>query len=150
MDPILELEKPTITNYLEERLFEAFQTSVELGSPLTEEDSRMICMPVNERRFSELLLDFPQLIVFPQPVIESMVQIPDFYIFNVKNGFSIGKFVEITLFPREKISNNGKGSKGIKRKHRQIEAFRSSGLPFVFLYRENQERMREALCSELF
>ena len=86
----------------------------------------MMSMTSNERIFSQLLLDFSLLVIYPQPMIEGMTQIPDYYIFNtnmINNTSSFGKFVELTLFSREDVFNYDIKNKGIKRKRRQLKAF---------------------------
>ena len=98
-----------------------------------------------EAKFVNILLE-RDLIVFREPLIEDVDCIPDFFIYNPRS--CTGKLVEITLMPK-----NGKGKNGFKtkmRKARQSESLANSGIPYVVLYREHLEKVREYCCLDLF
>jgi len=127
-----------------------------LGEPLSYSDNRQFPqMKSNEREFAKLLLS-KGLLVFFEPKIEGIEQTPDFYIINQISYTGTqpycGKFIELTLCKREDVESNSKyGARKFARKRRQMEVFRSLGIPIVYLYREEQENIRRLQqVTELF
>jgi hypothetical protein len=98
-----------------------------------------------EARFVEILLE-RDLVVFREPLIANVDCVPDFFVYNCKRGS--GKLVEITLMPK-----NGNGKNGFRtkmRKERQKESLASTGIPYVILYREELEKVRDYCRWDLF
>ena len=110
-----------------------------------EDTERLNELKSNEREFALLLLS-KGLEVYPEPVIQGCTALPDFFVVNPKTG--TGKIVEITL--REKSSGKSKNRKTFLRKQRQTEELKNTGIPCIFLYRENQEKIRNYIWSKLF
>ena len=99
-----------------------------------------------ERRFLELLIE-RGMVVYRNPCIHGTDCFPDFFVFNPRS--MRGKLVELTLL----YENGGNGNSDRKtklRKERQRQNIEESGIPFVFLYREHLERIRESCCENLF
>ena len=137
-------------NQIEENLYNQTELIFNLGEPLSYFDQDQFNrMHSNEREFSKLLLS-RGMMVFYEPKIEGIEQTPDFYVINqmsyTGNSQYYGKFVELTLCHRKDIENlNGYGSKKFARKKRQMEMFKSLGIPMVYIYREEQENIRRSL-----
>lgn len=100
-----------------------------------------------EKKFA-FLVHSKGLDVFREPVIEGVLHIPDFFVYN--RFCHRGKLVELTLYNREctNCSNSSKRSK--ERKRRQIEELQSCGIPFVTMYRENMENIRKYCIPDFF
>jgi len=116
--------------------------SLYLGEPFRGDFSGM---NTYEARFVDILLE-RDLVVFREPLIADLDCVPDFFVYNPRSGS--GKLVEITLMPRN--GNGGNGFKTKIRKARQNESLASSGIPYVVLYREELEKVRDYCRWDLF
>jgi len=96
-----------------------------------------------EKNFLEYLIE-SGYVVFREPLIDDVDCIPDFFVYDPYSGR--GQIVEITLM--KEMGNGDRKTK--KRKERQAERIRDSGIPYVILYREHLERIRNEDCKGLF
>lgn len=145
---MLEKEIVTVTE-IESKCMESIAISypqMYLSPPLLPEEMYSYVEGMNsyEKEFVKLLHS-RGMIVFREPMIESIDCKPDFFIFNPYT--QKGKIVEITLC--EKNYSNGNRDT-VKRKRRQAEKLEQTGIPYVILYRENLERIRRTCCENLF
>jgi len=114
--------------------------NLSLGQPIY---SGMHGMNSYEKRFLEYLIE-SGYVVFREPLIEDVDCIPDFFVYNPESGR--GQIMEITL-----MRENGSSDRKTKlRKERQEESIRNCGIPYVILYREHLERIRNEDCKDLF
>jgi hypothetical protein len=107
-----------------------------------------------EFKFASYLVNDKNLLVFREPKIDSCLHIPDFYVFNTLSNS--GKLVELTLYDSDFTGcRNSKRSyqevkKSIKRKQEQIDEIKGCGIPYVILYREQLENIRQRCIKNLF
>lgn len=111
-----------------------------LSSPLDDFSiaNNSVRMNSNEKQFAKLLLS-RDLLVYREPKIEFCDRIPDFFVYNPRTYN--GKLVEITL---------SKSETSDKRKRRQIHNLELCGIPFVILFREHMEKIRQYCWGDLF
>lgn len=119
-----------------------------ISSPLKyiEPEKHVPGMNSYEKRFANIL-QTRGLFVFREPIIEGVSHIPDFFVYNPRSVQ--GKLVEITLYDSQ-FKRYPLNERSIERKKRQIEEFRSCGIPFVAIYRENLESIRSHCDMYLF
>ena len=133
---------------IEENLSNITGLNFNLGKPLSYfNDEQFIGMHDDERQFSKILLS-KGLLVFHEPHIEGMERTPDFYVVNQRSYTGklpyLGKFIEITLCKRGELDDNSNYERRkYARKKRQREVFESLGIPIVYLYREEQQSIRQ-------
>lgn len=84
--------------------------------------------------------------VYSEPQIEGCIATPDFFVINPRT--KKGKLLEITLMGESQ--KKGKNKETFLRKQRQKEELINTGIPCIFLYRENQELIREYAWGDLF
>jgi hypothetical protein len=131
---------------LEQELNNHIECEVSLGKPIELiKDTRLIEMHSNERRYSEFLLR-KGVIIFPEPELIGFEQKPDFFVWKPNTQMwqtpYSGFFYEITLCSRADLESGSKYcSKKYARKRRQKEMFESLGLPMMYIYKEDQERI---------
>jgi len=119
---------------------------LKLPEPLSVEDKdRLNELKTNEREFALLLL-YKGFTVYPEPQIEGCLATPDFFVINPRT--KKGKLLEITLMSENK--RMGRKKETFLRKQRQKEELIQTHIPCVFLYRENQELIREYAWGDLF
>lgn len=111
-----------------------------LPSPLDDVSvlNRKSTMNSNERQFAKLLLS-KDMVVYREPRIQLCDSVPDFFVYNPRT-FN-GKLVEITLSPMRTNDD---------RKRRQIRNLELCGIPFVVLFREHMQNIRQYCWNELF
>jgi len=107
-----------------------------------------------EFKFASYLVNDKKLLVFREPKIENCLHVPDFYIFNTLSNS--GRLVELTLYDSNFIGyKDSKRSyqeikKSIRRKQEQVNEIKSCGIPYVILYREQLENIRQGCIKDLF
>lgn len=88
--------------------------------------------------------------MYYEPTIDNCTAIPDFFVVNPRTGR--GNILELCL----RRENQGKGKctkkelSTFKRKKRQKQALLNTGIPCIFLYREQQENIRRYTGFQLF
>ncbi|OGC36422.1 hypothetical protein A2369_01400 [candidate division WS6 bacterium RIFOXYB1_FULL_33_15] len=119
-----------------------------LSPPLLPEEVESYVRGMNsyEREFVKILQN-RGLIVFREPELCDYDCKPDFFVYNPY--IDQGKIVEVTLLNKEFTSSNC-DRKTKERKIRQFKRMEASGIPFVVMYRENLENIREYCCRNLF
>jgi len=107
-----------------------------------------------EFKFASYLVSNSALLIFREPKIEGCFHIPDFYVFNTLSNS--GRLVELTLYDsnytgyRNSRRSYQETKKSIKRKQEQIEEIKGCGIPYVILYRQQLENIRQRCIKNLF
>ncbi len=126
-----------------------------LDSPLDLSDSNQYIYGMNsyEMKFAYFTYSMG-LVVFREPRIDNCIHIPDFYLFNPIT--LSGTLVELTLYNRD-FTNCNTGNrhrnevkKSIKRKQGQISELQGCGIPYIILYREELEQIRNNFINDFF
>ena len=135
-------------NDLENKLHSLLDIEVELHQPIIScYDNRLRRMHSNERKYCNFLLQ-KGVIVFPEPNILGIKHTPDFFVWTLNTQMwetpYSGVFIELTLCSQSDLdSDSSYCRKKYARKRRQRDAFNRIGLPLMYVYKEDQERIPE-------
>jgi hypothetical protein len=101
----------------------------------------------NERNYAKYLIS-KGIIVFNEPEILGIIQVPDFFVWKPKTYFGetpySGTFIELTLCTRDEIYSESKYcSSKYARKRRQKKVFEELGIPIMYVCKEDQEDIQK-------
>jgi hypothetical protein len=133
---------------LQDELYDLLDLEVELHEPITSHyDNRLRRMHTNETKYCNFLLQ-KGVIVFPEPNIVCIKHTPDFFVWTPNTQMwetpYSGVFIELTLCSQSELdSDSSYDKRRYARKRRQRDAFNRIGLPLMYVYKEDQERIPE-------
>jgi hypothetical protein len=135
------------TKKVSETISTYIDREVHLDPPLQSvDDFRMNLIHTNERNYARYLIT-QGILVFNEPEIPGIIQVPDFFVWKLGTSFRetpySGTFIELTLCTRKGIFDDSKYCRNkYARKRRQKEVFEKLGLPIIYVCKEDQKKIQ--------